>query len=93
MQLNNVYCEKSPRPAYYPVKDGGRSVSLYPLGKYPPHRRAPNKIDDAGSTNPSDGKEEPSPGAQRQYELPLGDSLLWYPKNRRGVNVQSENEN
>jgi hypothetical protein len=46
------------------MKEGGRSVGLRPLGKYPPHRWAPSKIDDDGSTKPSGGKEEPSPGDQ-----------------------------
>jgi hypothetical protein len=62
MQVADVYCDKSPRPAYYPVNDGGRSDGWRPLSKYLPQRRAPSKIDDDGSNEPSAGKDEPPPG-------------------------------
>jgi hypothetical protein len=63
MQVASVYCDKSPRPAYYPVNDGGRSDGWRPLSKYLPQRRAPSKIDDDGSDEPSGVKDEPSTSA------------------------------
>ena len=45
MQVASVYCDKSPRPAYYPGNDPERFDGWRPLGKYPPQRRTPSKID------------------------------------------------
>jgi hypothetical protein len=57
MQVASAFCDKPPRPAYYPVNDPGRLDGWRPLSKYPPHRWAPSKVDDRAK--PPAEKDEP----------------------------------